>query len=136
MTRKDLKDYKGTQRWISDRLEYIEELNETISRITAVISDMPKGGKNIYDREAENLAKLNDNVSQLMTKIAEQQEKQKEIVDNIERLENPYNNILFEIYILGKPIVTVASEQGYNYKYTCELNGKALKLFEELDKSG
>ena len=42
MTREDLKDYKYNQNWINDRLEYIEEYKASLTKITTVLSDMPK----------------------------------------------------------------------------------------------
>lgn len=40
--RKDLKDYKYNQEWIKGRKEYIEGYRESITSITATLSDMPK----------------------------------------------------------------------------------------------
>lgn len=42
MTREDLKDYRYNQNWIKGRLEYIEEYKTNITKITSVLSDMPK----------------------------------------------------------------------------------------------
>lgn len=42
MTREDLKEYKYNQKWIKGRLEYIEEYRTSLTKITSVISDMPK----------------------------------------------------------------------------------------------
>ena len=58
MNRKDLKDYKYNQEWIKEQMEYIEELNSTINRLTTTLSDMPKGSKSIYDIEAEKKVEL------------------------------------------------------------------------------
>ena len=42
MNRDDLKFYKCNQEWIKGRLEYIEEYKSSITRITTILSDMPK----------------------------------------------------------------------------------------------
>lgn len=42
MNRHDLKQYKYTQEWIKDRMEYLEGYKSVISNITQIISDMPK----------------------------------------------------------------------------------------------
>ena len=42
MTREDLKDYKYNKKWIEGRLEHIEEYKTKITKITTVLSDMPK----------------------------------------------------------------------------------------------
>jgi hypothetical protein len=42
MTREDLKNYKYTQAWIKDQMEYIEAQKEIINRLNSVLTDMPK----------------------------------------------------------------------------------------------
>ena len=49
----------------------------------------------------------------------------------LEKVEQPYRNILEAVYIQGKTLVTVASEMNYSYENICRKNGKALKKFEE-----
>ena len=77
MNRKELKDYKYNQEWIKGCLEYIEEYRSTINKLTTVLSDLPKGSRAVYDNEAEKIAKLQDNVKDLLLYINEEQEKQK-----------------------------------------------------------
>ena len=55
LDREDLKDYKHNQEWIKGRLEYIEEYKTSITNITSVISDMPRGSKEIQDSMAEKV---------------------------------------------------------------------------------
>ena len=74
MNRKDLKDYKYNQEWIKEQMEYIEELNSTINRLTTTLSDMPKGSKSIYDIEAEKIANLQDKLKEV-SKILKEEEK-------------------------------------------------------------
>lgn len=55
MTREDLKNYKYNQIWIKDQTEYIESQKETINRLTAILSDMPKRKQtNIRYRSRKN----------------------------------------------------------------------------------
>ncbi len=133
MNRKELKDYKYNQEWIKGCLEYIEEYRSTINKLTTVLSDLPKGSRAVYDNEAEKIAKLQDNVKDLLLYINEEQEKQKLILAQLNKVEQPYKVILEKIYICGKSIVTVASEMNYEYKYMCKQHRIALNKFDELD---
>ena len=133
MNRKELKDYKYNQEWIKGCLEYIEEYRSTINKLTTVLSDLPKGSRAVYDNEAEKIAKLKDNVKDLLLYINEEQEKQKLILAQLNKVEQPYKVILEKIYICGKSIVTVASEMNYEYKYMCKQHRIALNKFDELD---
>lgn len=135
MTREDLKDYKHNQEWIKGRLEYIEEYKTSITNITSVISDMPKGSKEIQDSMAEKIATLIDNVDELLARIVKEQEKQKRILEQLDKVEQPYKLILEKEYVQGKKLVTVASEMGYNYEYMKKINGIALNMFDKEDKN-
>lgn len=84
---------------------------------------------------AEKVAILLDNVNELMAKIVKEQEKQRKILEQLDRVEQPYKLVLEKAYIQGKTLVTVASEMNYTYEYIRKANGIALKKFEEVTKS-
>ena len=132
MTREELKDYKHNQEWIKGRLEYIEEYKTSITNITSVISDMPKGSKEIQDSMAEKVAILIDNVDDLLAKIVKEQEKQKQILEQLDKVEQPYKLILEKQFIQGKSLIIIAGEMGYSYRDICRKNGIALNKFEEV----
>lgn len=132
MNRKDLKDYKYTQDWIKDQTEYIETQKETINRLNSIISDMPRGSKVAYDTEAEKLSELMDKFDELMNTIIEEKRKQERIVEKVNKIEFPYKNILFKVYIQGKSLVTAASEMNYSYRDLCRKHGIALNIFDEI----
>ena len=132
MNREDLKDYKYTQMWIKDQIEYIETQKETINRLNSIISDMPRGSKVAYDTEAEKLSELMDKFDELMNTIIEEKKKQERIVEKVNKIEFPYRNILYKVYIQGKSLVTVASEMNYSYRDLCRKHGIALNIFDEI----
>ena len=132
MTREDLKDYKHNQEWIKGRLEYIEGYKTSITNITSVISDMPKGSKEVQDSMAEKIATLIDNVDELLARIVKEQEKQKQILEQLDKVEQPYKLILEKQFIQGKSLVIIAGEMGYSYRDICRKNGIALNKFEEI----
>lgn len=136
MTREDLKDYKYNQEWIKGRLEYIEEYRSTLDKITTTLSDMPKGSRAIEDSMAEKLAILLDNIDEIMRVVLKASEKQKRILEQLDKVEQPYKLVLEKVYIQGKSLVTVASEMKYDYKYMCKIHGIALNKFDKHDKKG
>lgn len=85
---------------------------------------------------AENLSKLMDNINELLEMIEKESTRQKEILKQLDQVEQPYRLILEKVYIQGKSLVTVASEMGYDYKYMCKMNGTALNKFDNHDKKG
>lgn len=134
MTREDLKNYKYTQEWIKDRTEHIEEYKASITNITSALSDMPKGSRQVEDSIAEKVAILLDDVNDILKVILREEKRQKEIIEQLDNVEQPYKLILEKAYIQGKSLVTVASEMEYDYKHMCYKNGIALNKFDRLDK--
>lgn len=86
----------------------------------------------MQDSMAEKVAILLDNVNELMAKIVKEQEKQKAILEQLDKVEQPYKLILEKAYIQGKSLVIVAGEMGYSYRDMCRKNGIALIKFEEI----
>nr|DAQ49110.1 MAG TPA: Protein of unknown function (DUF1492) [Caudoviricetes sp.] len=82
---------------------------------------------------AENLSKLMDNINELLEMIEKESTKQKEILRQLDQIEQPYRLILEKVYIQGKSLVTVASEMNYNYEYMKRMNGRALNKFDKED---
>lgn len=76
-----------------------------------------------------------DNVNDLLEKINKENERQKAILEQLDKVEQPYKLILEKEYIQGKNLVTVASEMNYSYEYMRKANGIALKKFEDVTKS-
>lgn len=132
MTREDLKSYRFNQDWIKGRIEYIVEYKTYITNITSTLSDMPYGSKKVQDTTAEKLATLIDNINDLLKRIVEEQEKQKKIMEQLEKVEQPYKLILEKAYIQRESLVKIAVEMGYSYREICRKNGIALKKFEEV----
>lgn len=132
MNREDLKQYTHIQEWIKDRIEYLEEYKDNINRLTAVTSLVTSGNTVSTDRMAEKLSNLMDFRDELMQKIKEQEERKNKILAYLEEMEQPYQNMLFKIYIQGKSLVEVADELAYNYKYLSRIHQIALKKFDEI----
>lgn len=132
MNREDLKNYRYNQQWINGRIEYIESYKSTINKLTSIISGIPKGSRQVQDTEAEKVVQLTDAVNELLDKILEENKKQKGILQQLDKVEQPYKLILELVYIQGKTLVTVASEMGYTYRDITRKHGIALNKFDEL----
>ncbi len=132
MDRENLKNYKHTQVWIGDRKELIEEYKTTITNITNVLSDMPRGSRKVQDNIAEKIALLLDSVDELLDKIIIEDNNQKQILEQLDKVEQPYRLILDKVYIQGKTLVTVASEMNYSYEHMKHMHGIALNKFDEV----
>ena len=134
MNRNDLKNYKHTEEWIKGRIEYIEQYKSNINILNSILSDMPKGSKEVQDSEAEKIAELLDSVNHLVEIIKKTNEQQMKILQQLEKVEQPYRNILDKYYIQGKSLVVVSAELGYSYEHIKHLNGIALNKFDKIGR--
>ena len=88
----------------------------------------------MQDSMAEKIANLLDMINELLDYVLEENEKLKKILEQLNKVEQPYRLILEKMYIQGKSLVVVASEMKYDYKYICRQHGNALEKFENTTK--
>lgn len=132
MNRKDLFEYKDNKEWVDKRKDRIEEEYESLQKMIATYGDQPKGSSSVQDRLAENLAILLDKKKETLDFAIKLEQDLIDIDNALLKIEQPYRNILTDVYIEGKTLVTVANDMNYNYKYMCRQHGKALKKYDEL----
>ena len=91
----------------------------------------------MYDNQAESLVKIIDETNELESLLLELRKRQIEIENKIDKIEQPYRNILYFRYIRGYNLTEVSNEIDEEYDYTRKLHGIALikyaKLGEEND---
>ncbi len=124
--KQELKDYIYEKKWIEEKLEDIKERRSLLDNITNILSDMPKGSKKVYDSQVESLAKILDLTNDLEKCLKELKIKQVEIENKINKIEQPYKNILYFRYIKGYNLTEVSAEIDEEYDYTRKLHGTAL----------
>ena len=81
---------------------------------------------------AEKIAILLDDVNDILEVILREEKRQKEIIEQLDKVEQPYKLILEKVYIQGKTLVRVADEMGYSYVQICRSHGTALNKFDEI----
>lgn len=134
MTRKELINFNISQRWTRARIKFLEEQIETINKLSAILSDMPKGSRKVEDNEAESLVKLLDQIQELKTEIENNAiDMENKIKEELNKLEPKYGLLLYHHYILGDSIKYIAKEiLHYREKYVYDLKKEALEEFEKL----
>lgn len=131
-SKRELKNYIYNKKWIQEKLEDIKERRTLLDKITNTLSDMPKGKSSITDPSAEKLVNIIDNTNETKKYIKELQEKQIKIENKIERLDQPYKNILYFRYIKGYNLTEVSNAINKEYDYTRKLHGFALIEYTRL----
>lgn len=130
-TKRELKDYIYNKRWIEERLNDIKERRSLLDKITNTLSDMPKGSSIVYDKQAEVLAGIIDMTNEFDDYLKRIKEKQIVVENRIDKLEQPYKNILYFRYIKGYNLTEVSNEIEKEYDYTRKMHGIALIKYKE-----
>lgn len=74
-----------------------------------------------------------DDVNDILKVILKEEKKQKQIIEQLDKVEQPYKLILEKVYIQGKTLVTTASEMDYSYEHMKHMNGIALNRFDKVN---
>ncbi len=130
--KQELKDYIYDKKWIEERLEDIKERKSLLEKITKTLTDMPKGSPKVTDPNIEILASIMDDTAEVEKYIQDLKKKQIEIENKIDKLEQPYRNILYFRYIKGHNLTEVSGEIEEEYDYTRKLHGIALLKYAQL----
>lgn len=71
----------------------------------------------------------------MIEKIKKQSKRQKDILKQIDKVQEPYRVILEKVYILGKSLNEVSLDLKLDYKYTCKKHVIALNKFDNFDEN-
>lgn len=130
--KQELREYIYNKKWIEEKLLDIQERRALLDNITSTISDMPKGTSKVIDKKAEELTKIMDDTNELQKYIENLKNKQLEIENKIDKMDQPYKNILYFRYIRGYNLTEVSNEIEEEYDYTRKLHGIALIKYSKL----
>lgn len=131
--KKELNEYRDNIKYVEDKLDDTEEVKAKVEKITATYSETKTSSSN------EKIDKFGEAISQLEELKIDCTEKMKEVLlkkfiidDKIEKVEQPYKNILFYRYTKGMSWGQVADKMGYTIQYIWELHGEALYLYSKI----
>lgn len=130
--KEELRRYKYDQDRIDEALEDIERLKDRAMKTTSTLSSEPHSASVIQDKLAEIIAMYVDKAQEMSELTKQMIQHQKQVEQKIAALPQPYQNILYYTYQKGYTLTKTAAAVGYEYIYTTELHGKALKLYAKL----
>jgi len=122
----ELSGYIYNKRLIDERLEDIKERRALLEKVTLELSNLPHGGKKIYDVQADSLAEVIDLTNDLELYIKELKQNAIIIEQKIDKLEQPFKNILYFRYIKGYNLTEISDEIDKEYDYTRKLHNIAI----------
>ena len=129
--RKELYSYLHSKKLEERKLEQIEQTKCKLTKITSVLSDMPKGSSN-DDKMAENIARLLGLVSEHIKIMEEEENNLIKITNKINMVEQPYKNILELRFVNGLKVEEISVELNKEYRYTRKLIRKSIIKYADL----
>lgn len=131
--KKELNGYKEDIKYIEEKLNDTEEIKSRVEKVTTVLSlTKTNSSSESYDKFADAISKLEELKIDCSDRMKNLLVKKFKIDDKIEKIEQPYKNVLFYRYIRGKGWNDVAEELGYTREYVCDLHGEALYLYSKI----
>lgn len=131
--KQELNEYRENIKYIEEKLDDTEEVKAKIEKVTSVLSlTKTNNSHGINDKFADAINKLEELKLDCSEKMKELLLKKFTIDDKIEKVEQPYRNVLFYRYTRGKSWEDVAKELGYTLDYIFDLHGEALYLYSKL----
>lgn len=127
----ELNEYRENIKYIEEKLNDTEEIRSKVEKITTILSLTKTNNSGDSDKFGDAISRLEELKIDCTEKMQELLIKKFNIDEKIEKIEQPYRNILFYRYARGKNWNDVADELGYTRDYVCELHGEALYLYSK-----
>ncbi len=129
--KKELYSYLHSKKLEERKLEQIEETKTKLTKITTVLSGLPKGSPD-NDKMSKNISRLIELVTEHINILQEEEENLIRITNKIKRVDQPYRNILELRFVDGKKIEEVSVKIDKTYRYTKTLIKKSIKKYAEI----
>ena len=132
--KEELSQYKFKAKRVQEALEEYEKYLDRATKVTAMMDENPAKTNMNSDKVGNNAAIMADLNNEYKERWVEAERRRLELVDNINKLKEPYRTILIERYIHDKNFENIAVELGYSYDRTIHLHGEALQEFDKIPK--
>ena len=129
--KEELSQYKYAREKVNETLEEYKKYKDRATKMSAIMSDMPRSSGGNSDKVGTNSAIMADLSIQYEQRWINAERERLRIENNIDKVEEPYRTLLHMRYIEDVPLFEIASRLKYkSYTYACEQHGEALKKYE------
>lgn len=129
--KEELSQYKYARERVDETLEEYQRYKERAEKMTSIISDMPRGGKN-SNKVEDNAVIMADLSKQYEERWILAEREKLSIELKIDQVKEPYRKLLKKRYIQDLNFEKIADEMGYSYVRITHLHGEALLEYEKL----
>lgn len=131
--KKELNEYRENIKYIEDKLDDTEEVKAKVEKITTTYSDTKTNSSNeSNDKFADAIAQLEELKVDITEKMEVVLNDKFRIDEKIDKVEQPYKNVLFYRYTKGMSWNMIADKMGYVREHVCRLHGDALYFYSKI----
>lgn len=127
--KEELSRYECARERVEETLEEYEKYKERAEKMTAIMSDMPKGSGGSSDKVGDNGAAMADLSRQYEERWIKAEQERLYITNRISVLKNPYREILKMKYVEGLKLEEIACRKDKSYDRVKHIHREALERY-------
>jgi len=132
--KEELRQIRDIDMEVKDLEDSLLELETKLTRITPILSDMPKGGGD-NDKMSAGISKLVEMKKEYWQRISQLRDYQKKCETIVFGLScSIYRFILYQRYFKYRSFNEISEMSNYSYRHICRLHGEALKEYETIKR--
>ena len=130
--KEELLKYRFKMKRVEQTLDDYERFKTRAEKMTAIISETSAHTNRISDKVGDNAIMMAELSKKYEIRWREAEKELNRILELINRLDDPYRDILYYRYIKFYDLKTVGDEVGYSYDRIKHLHGIALLKYKEV----
>lgn len=113
-----------------EMLEEYQRFKARAEKITATMSDSTARTNKTSDKVGDNAIKMADLKDKYNTLLLDAENEQVRIIQELNKVCEPYRTVLYKRYVQRQNFETIASEMYYSYITIIKMHGEALIKYE------
>lgn len=113
-----------------EMLEEYQKFKTRAEKMTATMSDSTARTNRTSDKVGENAVKMADLKDKYNTLLLDAENEQVRIIQELNKVCEPYRTVLYKRYVQRQNFETIASEMYYSYITIIKMHGEALIKYE------
>ena len=130
--KEELLKYRFKMKRVEQTLDDYERFKTRAEKMTAIISETSAHTNRISDKVGDNAVMMAELSKKYEARWKEEEKELNRILEMIEKLDDPYRDILYYRYIKFLDLKSVGEEIGYSYDRIKHLHGIALLKYKEV----
>lgn len=119
----------------NETLQEYQKYKERAEKMTAVISETTSRSNKPSDKVGDNAVIMADLSMQYLQRYNDAERERDSIIEELNKVIEPYRTILFRRYVLRQDLRKIAEELFYSYDSIAKKHRIALKLYERRNKN-